>query len=282
MPIREKGYYKWEGDLRDSGIRWLPMLWNGISAIYRKKFSKLLFTFSSFTFVLFFIAIYVSTRPELKMLKDIVKQIGSDAQLFNLFYTFPMLSFSIFLLCLFCESNLISGDLKFKSFTLYLSRPISKLDYILGKFSIVLFYLLLFTLIPGILLVITKIIFTGSFHFPFHVLLGIILYPILAAFFLASLLLMFSSLTANGKLAKIMFFVCYFLTNMVAEIFKDIFKNDYFQFLSFDANLRQFASFLFDTKPVFDGPTWLSGVIIVGLTLIFTFILTTRLKKVEV
>ncbi len=68
----------------------------------------------------------------------------------------------LIILSIFSGADLISADLKFKALPLYFSRPLSRGDYLLGKFSIILFYLLLFTLVPGILLLLFKMIFTGS------------------------------------------------------------------------------------------------------------------------
>jgi len=67
------------------------------------------------------------------------------------------------IMSIFAGAELISGDLKFKSFTLYLSRPLGRFDYVKGKFSIVLFYLLSLTLGPAIVLIVFKMIFYGEF-----------------------------------------------------------------------------------------------------------------------
>ncbi|HLP47697.1 MAG TPA: hypothetical protein VK469_17260, partial [Candidatus Kapabacteria bacterium] len=153
MPIREKGYYNWEGQLKTSPNRWMPIFIHGIKSVFKKKFSKLLFTLCASTFLIFLIAVYVSTKPELKMLSQLVKEIQSDALLFNTYYTNPFLLFMMVTLSLFAGSELISGDLKYKSFIFYLSRPLSRSDYVKGKSAIVLFYLLAFTLVPGLLLI---------------------------------------------------------------------------------------------------------------------------------
>lgn len=282
MPIREKGYYNWDGQLKESGPMWLPMFLNGIVQVFHKKRSRLLFAFASMPFLLFLAGVYIATKPELNMLREIVQQVKSDALLFHSFYTFGPMVFSMILLSVFVGSDLISGDLKFKSFTLYLSRPLSKLDYLMGKYSVVLFYLLLFTLVPGMLLIVAKLVFSGSFSVPLLVFISSVLFPIVIGLFFSSLILMLSSFTTNSKFVVVMFFGVVIGSNVVAQIFKEVFKNDRFYFLSIEKNIENFGSFLFGTKSGMDMAGWPSGLIILGATALFMTILYFRINKAEV
>jgi ABC-type transport system involved in multi-copper enzyme maturation permease subunit len=282
MPIREKGYYNWEGQLKESHVKWLPIFLNGIVQVFNKKRSKLLFAFASMPFLIFLAGVYVATKPELKMLREIVQQIKTDTLLFYSFYTFGLLIFSMIVISVFAGSDLISGDMRFKSFTLYLSRPLSKMDYLMGKYSVVLFYLLLFTLVPGMLLIVAKLIFSGSFSVPILVFASSILFPIVTALFFSSLILMVSSLTTNSKFVVVMFFGIVLGSNIVAQIFKEVFKNDQFYLLSIEKNIMNFGSFLFNTKSGLEIAGWPSGLILIGLTALFMTILYFRIDKAEV
>ncbi len=281
MPIRERGYYNWDGTLLNSRFKWFPIFTNGIKTVYKKRFSKLLFASASFPFFIFLIALYVSSKPELKIMSRLVKMISSDALLFRTYYVNGFLIFMCSIISVFAGSDLISNDIKHKSISLYLARPLSKLDYIAGKFSITLFYLLLFTLVPGILLVIFKIIFTGDFSAGLVLLFKSIIFPLVISLFWSSLILMLSSLSENARFVKIIFFVVFFLTQMVAGIFNEIFKNSSFLYISIEKNIMQFGSFVFGTKLEFNAPGWISGAILLGLTTVFLTILSFRLRKVE-
>lgn len=282
MPIREKGYYNWEGELRTPRVKWLPIFFTGIAAVYRRKYSKFLFASSIMTFLIFLAAVYVSTKPELQMLTRLVKQIQSDAALFKTYYTNGFLLFMMMIISLFAGAEQISGDMKFKSFTFYLSRPLSRMDYVKGKFSIVLFYLLAFTLVPGLLLIIFKIIFTGEFSVSIRVFLAAIIFPILVCLFLAGMAIMLSSLSANARLVKIIIFVIYMMSNAVAHMFYDIFKSRTFYYLSFQENFEQFGDFVFGTQSGFYMEGFISGVILLVLTALFFTIVMVRIKRVEV
>lgn len=288
MPIREKGYYNWDGKLQDSKFKWLPIFFYGVKNVYRKRFSKMLFATSASIFFLFLLLVFAASKPELKGLFDVVrnilnlkKDVGSDSFIFDLFYTNGFLIFMMMLMSLFAGSEQISSDIKHKSITLYLSRPIHFFEYIAGKFSIVLFYLLLFTLVPGVLLFFARIIFSGKFSVPIYILFGSIIYPVIVSFFLASLMLMLSSLTSNWRLVKVFFWAVYIVTSMVAEIFAHELHNSRFLFFSIEKNFQQLGAFIFKTNPIIKAPGWISAIILLGFSLLFFFIMYKRIKKAE-
>lgn len=281
MTIREKGYYGWDGELRDSGISWWPILKKGIRAAFKKKYAKTLFGFAALPFFSFLAAVYISTKPELKMLSRLVSLLRDDSVFFHAFYTNGLLLFIMLLLCVFIGAELISGDLKFNALPLYFSRPLDKTDYIFGKYSILLFYLLAFTLLPGILLVIFKIIFTGGITFTVWLLLAVILYPLIISLFFASLTLMISSLSSNRKFVWISIFLIYIFSTALAEMLRGIFKDPAFMLFSIKTNIEQTGSFLFQTKATVSTPPWISFLIIVLLSFMMVLVLYKRIVRSE-
>lgn len=281
MSIREKGYHSWDGELKSGGIVWLPVFLNGIKTAFRKKYAKVFFSFTIAPFLIFLLGVYVSTKPELNMLAEVVKLLKTDARFFCAFFTNGFLYSMLMLLCIFVFAELISGDLKFNSFPLYFSRPLDRKDYVLGKFSIIMFYLLLFTLVPGILLVIFKIIFTGEISIAPRVLFGIIVLPTLVSAFFASITLMVSALSSNSRYVKIIIFLLFAFSDGISEMLKGIFKNTYFNLFSFPRNIEQMGAYIFNTRPVFSAPGWMSLAIIVGIILLSFFVIFLRIGKSE-
>ena len=281
MDIREKGYRHWEGELQSSHFNWLPITINGIKTVFKKKYAKLVFSLSASTFFIFLAAVYVSTKPELKILSELVRLLKSDADLFKTFYANGFLTFMLVILSIFSGADLISGDLKFKAFPLYFARPLSRSDYLIGKFSIVLFYLLAFTLVPGVLLLLFKILFTGSLAVPPLLLLGILGFPLIACVFLASLTLALSILSPNTKFIQIAIFLVYMFSNNLAQILKAIFKSDYFFLVSLPGNIQQLGCFVFGVKPAYQFPAWLSALLLTAISLLAVWLLSWRIKKAE-
>jgi ABC-2 type transport system permease protein len=281
MDIREKGYSHWQGELKTSRYHWLPIFLNGIKTIFKKKYVKLIFAMSSSTFIVFLLAVYVSTKPELKILSELVRLLKSDADLFKTFYANGFLTFMLVILSIFSGADLISSDLKFKAFPLYFARPLSRSDYLLGKFSIILFYLLLFTLAPGILLLLFKMIFTGSLAVSPLLLLAILVFPLIECVFLASMTLALSILSNNTKFIQIAIFLVYMFSNNLAQILKSIFKSDYCFLLSLPGNIEQMGCFLFRLQPKYAYPAWLSVLPPVATSLLAVLLLSWRIKKAE-
>ena len=281
MEIREKGYRRWEGELAEGGRRWRPIARQGIRTVFRKKYSKLVFSLSASSFFVFLVAVYASTKPELKILGELVRLLRSDAELFKTFYANGFLVFMLFVLCAFAGAELVSADLRFKAFPLYFSRPLSRLDYLRGKLGVLLFYLLAFTLLPGVLLLLFKMLFTGSLAVSPLLLLAVLAMPLVVAGCLALLTLALSSLSPNTKFVQITIFLVYVFSNNLAVILKSIFKSDYFFLFSIPGNISQLGSFLFAVKPAYRFPAWLSLLLPLALSALSYGLLCWRIRKAE-
>jgi ABC-type transport system involved in multi-copper enzyme maturation permease subunit len=281
MTIREKGYHRWDGQLQPSALQWLPMVFNGIKAAFKKKFAKGVFLFCIIPFFVFLIGIYVSTRPELRMLKEIVRLLNDEPRFFNIFLTNSTLTFIFVLLGAFLGAELISEDVKFNSFPLYFARPLDRKDYIFGKFSILMFYYLLFSAVPGFLLYIFKIIFTGKLTIGFHTLLGLIVVPPVVAFYIAAFVLLLSSASRSARHVKIFIFIIYFLSKGISELLVEIFDSAYFHIISISDIIKQMGTFIFNIPPEHRYPGWVSLVVMIVLSLGAYWLLYHRIGKLE-
>ncbi len=281
MTIREKGYHSWEGQLQPSAFPWVPMFLNGSRAAFKKKFAKGIFFTCAIPFFVFLIGIYVSTRPELRMMKEIVRLLDDEAQFFNIFLTNGTMSFLLIWLGAFLGAELISNDIKSNSFPLYFARPLDRKDYISGKYSILMFYFLLFTGVPGILLYIFKVIFTGKLAIGFSTLVGLLVVPPLVAFYIATLVLLLSSISRSNRHVKIFIFIAYFLSDGIAQMLFEIFRSPYFQLISIKNLLRQVGTFVFNTRPEFNYPGWISFGVIAAVSLGAYLLLYRRIGKLE-
>ncbi|MCP5050007.1 MAG: ABC transporter permease subunit [bacterium] len=281
MTIREKGYHHWDGQLQDPRFRWLPMFFNGIKTVFKKRFSKILFSLTIAPFLVFLVGIYVSTKPELQMLKRLVRMLDNEAAFFHLFSTNGFSVFMLVMLGIFFGAELISGDKKFNSFPLYFSRPLDRKDYIAGKFSIIMFYFLLFTLVPGLLLYLFKVIFTGSLAIAPQTLIGLVLTPILVTSLIASITLMVSSLSSNARYVKIIVFVIYFFSEMLGDLLSHVFKIGYLKLFSIKEMVNQVGGLMYDVVPRFRHLPW-SGLAVMLVIIAGSFlILYKRIGRAE-
>lgn len=281
ITIREKGYHSWDGQLLPSTFQWLPIFLNGTKTVFKKKYAKVLFVFTISPFLLFLLGIWVSIRPELDMVPFLVRLLKNEAAFFNTFLTNGYSIFMLVLLGSFFGAELISRDIKLNSFPLYFSRPLDRKDYIFGKLSIIMFYYLLFTMMPGMLLYTFKFIFTGKISIDLHILNALIFLPLLISFFIASITLLVSSLSSNTKYVKIIIFAIYIFSNLIANILTEIFGSPYFNLISIQNNIERMGSYMFITGDKYYSLGWLSPLVVTTLTIGACLILDKRIGKSE-
>ena len=281
MEIRQKGYQRWPGELTPARFHWLPIARAGIRAVWKKKYAKLVLSLCASSFLVFLAAVYASTKPELKILSELVRMLKSDAELFKTFYSNGFLTFMLIILSVFSGADLVAADLKFKAFPLYFARPLTRLDYLAGKLAVILFYLLAFTLLPGVLLLLFKMLFSGSLAVAPRVLLALLAFPLLESACLAALTLALSSLSANVKFVQIGIFLVYIFSNNLALILKAIFRSDNAMLVSLPGNVQQLGSFLFGLPPQYRFPAWLSLLLPLAITALSLWLLAWRVRRAE-
>jgi len=110
----------------------------------------------------------------------------------------------VLLVALFAGAGAVAGDLRSGALIVYLSKPITRLDYIVGKVVPVAGFLLAITLLPALLL----LLFALSVASDFRLLqehpwlpVSIILYSIWVSATFSLTVLAVSSLTRSGRLA---------------------------------------------------------------------------------
>ena len=257
--IREKGYSHWDGTLVERKFPWWPITRTGILLTFRKKQFKFFFTFSFLPAVVFLVGIYISERLEdfKFMFQGSEKFLNVNPAFFKTYFTNDFLLFMMVMLLVFAGAGLISDDLKHNALQLYFARPLGKKDYLLGKASVVFFFILLLTLVPGLLFIVFKLIFSGSFKFladyPWLI-LSVIGYSVLLTVFFAFYTLLLSSLSKNRRYVTILIFAVYIFSDIIFGIFFGIFRSPYVALFSLKANLQQAGAVLFGQRLPFAFP----------------------------
>lgn len=287
MMIREKGYTHWDGILRERRYPWWPITRLGIKLTFKRKYFKFLFFGSLIPAVAYLAGIYISERIEdfRYMLRGSQRFLQINPAYFKSYFTSDFLLFMMVMILVFCGAGLISDDLKYNSLQLYFSKPLRKKDYFLGKASVIFFFLLMLTLVPGIVFFVMKLIFSGSFKFlrtyPW-LLLSVIGYSALVTVFFSFYTLLISSLSKNRRYVGILIFAIYIFSDIFFGIFFGIFKNQYFSLLSLKGNLQQVGALFFGQKPPYHVPWFYSFLILLCVCFLASVILKKKIKGVEV
>src|SRR5215216_1678473 len=74
-------------------------------------------------------------------------------------------NFFVFVITVYVGAGLIANDRRANALQIYLSKPLMRAEYIVGKLAILFAFLLLVTFLPGMLLLVLKVAFDGNFTF---------------------------------------------------------------------------------------------------------------------
>jgi ABC-type transport system involved in multi-copper enzyme maturation permease subunit len=262
MPIHDLGYRHWRGDWTSHPYRWWVITRQGISLLIQKKRFLLLMVLSSIPFLVRTVMIYLNTMmgnlPFLKI----------EAQFFEDFLN--QQTFFVFIISIYAGSGLIANDLKANALQIYLSKPITRDDYFLGKLGVVVFFLSLPTLVPGLLLFLMAVLFKSDTTFlqnNYWVLGSIVAYSLLIIFTYALLILALSSLSKSSRFAGIGFAAVFFFSQILSHILFGILRTNNVGWVSVGNDLARMGDFLFGTPSLrFTPPLW-SAVIVLAVVL---------------
>jgi ABC-type transport system involved in multi-copper enzyme maturation permease subunit len=287
MTIKEKGYTHWEGELEEKKFPWWPITRFGILSTFRKKFFKIFFFGSLIPAVVFLVGIYISERLDdfRTMIRRPERLLNIDPGYFKSYFTGDFLLFMMVMILVFCGAGLISDDMKHNSLQLYFSRPLKKNQYFLGKAAVVLFFLFMLTLVPGLVFFFMKLIFAGSFQFfttyPWLP-LSVIGYSLLVTVFFSLYTLFLSSLSKNRRYVAILIFSVYFFSDILFGIFYGIFRNQHFALLSLKVNLQQIGALIFNQKLPYSISSLYSFLIIFSISFLAAVYLRKKVKGVSI
>jgi len=168
VPVYEQTYHHYTGVYRPRSQCWMVITLNGLKQAWRSKWVRFILLFCNFNSIVFIGRMYLAANKELMdwlgMPTNVTDQLFlvSDSTFFE-FLTIQF--FSCWLMTLFIGSDLISMDRRTKSISLYLSKPLSRFDYVLGKGMTVMAMLYAITLIPALLMVFLNGIFMDDWFY---------------------------------------------------------------------------------------------------------------------
>ncbi len=164
MPIFDQGYQHWKGTLQGQVWRWLPITLHGARAQLKNRWVRIGGFLALFPALLLsgFLAIWSLFEKNSSLLTpflfffqnlpDALKTDPKDYRtvIWTLAFRqfFSMQLFFSMILVLLIGPDLISQDLRFNAIPLYLSRPVRRFEYFLGKLGVIAAYLSVVTILP--------------------------------------------------------------------------------------------------------------------------------------
>jgi ABC-type transport system involved in multi-copper enzyme maturation permease subunit len=287
MPISEQGYQHWPGTLVERRRPWAPITRLGVKLAFKRKYFKFVLAVSLLPALIFSAGVYISEKIEdfKFMIRGRNQFLTVDPAYFKTYFGSDFLLFMMVMIMVLAGAGLIADDLKHNSLQLYFARPLRKRDYLLGKMGVVSFFLLLQTLVPGLLFFLLKLIFSGSFKFFTRypgIPLAVVLDSLLLTAFFGLYTLFLSSFGRNRRFASILIFLVYLFSDIFSGVFFGIFRQPGFCLLSIKANLQQVGAALFGVPGPFDVPWIYSALVLAALSGAAAFVLLRKIRGVEV
>ncbi len=285
--VRERGYSHWDGRLAERRWPWWPITRMGIQLAFRKKRFKLVFAGAFVPSFVFLVGLYISERLEdfKSLVQNSDRLLNIGPKYFAAYFNNDSLLFLIALVLAFGAGGLIADDLRHSSLQLYFARPLGKKDYILGKMSVAAFFVLLYTLVPGLLLIVFKLIFAGSFKFflqyPWLV-LSVLAASLLLAVFFSFYIMLLSSVSKNNRYVFVLVFGVYYFSEVLSGILRGVFHHPALALFSVPSNLKQAGAVLFGLKPPLAVPAVWSFAVLAAFCVLAAAVLGRKIRSVEV
>ena len=280
MPIHDQGYRRYGGNKTRTGTGWMVIARAGIRAMVSKKAFLGLLLVSWFPFfvraVQFYAAANLTTIPQASMLApsaDTFRQFLEQQRTFVFFVT------------VYVGAGLIANDRRANALQIYLSKPLTRAEYVFGKLAILITFLALVTWLPAIVLLIVQIAFAGNFtFFRTNVFLfpAITLFAFLEVIVASSTMLALSSLSKSSRYVAILYAAVIFFTQAVYGVLYAVTRSTSFSWLSFSTNLSQIGDMIFRQPQRYDTPWPVALLMIVLLVVLSGVILERRVRGVEV
>jgi ABC-2 type transport system permease protein len=280
MPIHDQGYRRYGGYRARTGIGWMVIVRAGIRTFVSKRAFLGLLLVSWFPFfvraVQFYAAANLTTIPQASLLApsaDTFRQFLEQQRTFVFFVT------------VYVGAGLIANDRRANALQIYLSKPLTRAEYVFGKLVILMTFLALVTWLPAIVLLIVQIAFAGNFTFFRN---NVFLFPAITLFafievvLASSTMLALSSLSKSSRYVAILYAAVIFFTQAVYGVIYAVTRSTAFSWLSFSANLAQVGDVIFRQPLQYDTPWPVSLLMIVALVGVSGVILERRVRGVEV
>jgi len=244
MPIYDQGYRRYVARSPLHRLRFWPITREALRAFAQRRFFVMLSFASLVPAIVGSIWIYMATRvPEAARLLPI------DGQLFGQMLKYQLL-FGI-LLSISGASGSIANDLRTGAMLVYLSRPLTKRDYLLGKIGFPLALNLGVMLVPGLLLYLTGLALAPEQYLQWRlwwIAPAIVLYAVAAGLVVSLATLAVSALSRSARVAGIALVALLIGLEMVRSILQFGFNRREAVVLSLWADLKALGVALFGVR----------------------------------
>jgi ABC-2 type transport system permease protein len=277
MPIHDQGYRRYAGPREPHGRTWWVIARAGLMERLRERKFLGLLLFAWLPFLVRAVMAYFGTTvPQATFLQ-------TTAQTFREFL--DQQSVFVFFITIYVGSGLIANDKRANALQIYLSKPLTRVEYIVGKLVTLLIFLVAVTWVPAMLLLVLQMLFAGNFTFiraNLFLVPAITLFSAILVVFSSCAMLALSSLSKSRRFVAMMYAGLIFFTAAMYQALRGITSSRSWAVISPEDVLDVVGAVIFRSPGTPSLPMWvaiLDIALIVGASL---WILERRVRGVEV
>jgi ABC-2 type transport system permease protein len=276
VPVHDQGYRRYKGG-RAHGRSWLVIARATIRAELRQKRVMALLLLSWVPFLVRGVLIYAAANiPQASILAPTPATFREFLDWQNIF---------VFFVTILIGAGLIAEDRRANALQIYLSKPITRVEYIVGKLAVLFAFLVFVTWVPAMLLLLLQALFSGSFEFMrnnLFLLPAITLFAALQVFVSAFAMLALSSLSRSRRFVAMMYAGIIFFTAALNQALVGITSSRAWAWISPGDSLDVIGDAAFrivSTPPI---PLPVAVAVIAALVVASIVVLERRVRGVEV
>jgi ABC-2 type transport system permease protein len=277
MPIHDQGYRRYGGTRAPRGQAWSVITRAGLRTMLAKRMFLGLLLVAWGPFFVRAVQIYAAANlPQAAFLRP-------TAETFRQFL--DQQSIFVFFVTVYVGAGLIANDRRANALQIYLSKPMTRAEYVLGKLAILIVFLLAVTWAPAMVLLLVQIAFAGNFTF---LKANVFLFPAITVFAAIQVLtvsvamLALSSLSKSARYVAILYAMLLFFTTAIYGVLYAVTRSSSFSWVSLSANIEQVGNIIFRMPAKYDTPWPVSLLVIVITVAVCGVVLERRVRGVEV
>ena len=278
MPIHDQGYRRYAGSRAAVGRGWAVIAKNGMKTLIAKRVFVAMLLLAWIQFLYMAVRIYLASN-----FAQAAPIVGVRAETFREFL--DVQGIFVFFVTIYVGAGLIANDRRANALQVYLSKPLTRAEYVAGKLAILFLFLTAVTWLPAVLLLLVQIMFAGSFTFlrdNIFLIPAITLFSLVQVLLASMTMLALSSMSKSSRFVGIMYAGLMFFTTALFNAVRGITGRSSLAWLSPNAVLEQLGDVIFRLQPRYDLPAPIALLVIVTLITASALILERRVRGVEV
>jgi len=279
MPIYDQGYRRYVARSPLSRLRFWPITREALRLLLAKRAFLFLLLVCFVPLVARVIQIYVVAKnPQFDRI------LPADGRMFGDFLNLQL--WFAFLLAVFGASGLVANDLRTGGILVYLSRPLTQRDYILGKLCVPMALTLAVTLVPGLLLYAAGLLLAPEYYLKWSlawIAPAIVAHSLVLCLVVSLVVLAVSSLSRSARVAGLGFAGLFLGLEAVRSVLQAAFNRKEAVLLSLKADLQSLGATMFGVVDEQLAVHWAwPALLLAAVAVCCLAILRSRVRAVEV